>query len=130
MAKIALGAAPASFPARVKFPLLGGGEGELAVEFRYRTRAQFAAFIGELYPSIGDDAPKAKKPAAKFDLRTAADEALDRDVRHLMGAVLSWDLDDEFKAENVKRLVDEYPAAVAALVDAYQTAITQGHSGN
>ena len=38
--------------------------------------------------------------------------------------------DDAFDAGNVKRLVNEYPAACAAIINAYQQAITQGHAGN
>ncbi|WP_219209217.1 phage tail assembly chaperone [Variovorax boronicumulans] len=129
MPKIQLGGAPKTFKQKITFPLLGGGEGDLTVEFVYRTRAQFAAFLAGLYPDIKTGtAPDDTAPG--FDLEAAADRELDTNVRHILGAVKGWDLEEPFDAVNVKKLTDEYPAASAAIVMAYRTALVEGRTKN
>ena len=127
MAKIQLGSAPKTFAHTVKFPLVTGGEGEIRVQYTYRTRAQFAEFIDSLYPEI--KAPKTRT-ARGVDVQEEAGRMLERDVRHIMGSVTSWDLDDTFDAANVKRLADEFPGAAAALIEDYARAINEGRTGN
>ena len=129
MAKIKLGAAPKTFKQKITFPLLGGGEGDLTVEFRYRTRAEFAEFIAGLYPDIKTGGTVAEG-AVGFDLEAAADRELDTNVKHILGAAAGWDLEDDFDAANVKRLTNEYPAASAAIVTAYRTALVEGRTKN
>lgn len=47
-----------------------------------------------------------------------------------MQAVEGWNLDEPFALESVQQLADELPAAVAAIMDTYRSAITQGRLGN
>lgn len=129
MPKIQLGNAPKTFKQKITFPLLGGGEGDITVEFIYRTRAQFATFLADLYPDIkSGTAPVDAAPG--FDLEAAADRELDINVRHILGAVKGWDLEDPFDAASVKQLTNEFPAASAAIVMAYRTALVEGRTKN
>lgn len=128
MPKIQLGSAPKSFKHRVTFPLIEGGEGEIVVDYMYRTRAQFASFIAELYPDIKAGAAVIDAPG--FDLEAAAKRGIDSDVKHILGCVSNWDLDDAFDAASVRRLVDEFPAAASALMTGYRDAITEGRTKN
>lgn len=128
MPKIQLGSAPKTFKHKVTFPLVEGGEGEIVVEFQYRTRAQFAAFISELYPDIKDG--RAPASGAGFDVVKVAEQGIDSDVKHILGSVKGWDLNDEFTADSVRRLVDEFPAAAAAVMTGYRDAITEGRTKN
>lgn len=128
MAKIQLGSAPRSFRRKIVFPLLQGGEGDITVEFRYRTRAQFAAFIKEMFPELASG--PAVRTGPGFDLVAAAEKSIESDVQHILGAVVNWDLEDQFDAASVRRLVDEFPAAAAAVLDAYRVEITEGRTKN
>lgn len=128
MPKIQLGSAPKTFKHKVTFPLVEGGEGEITVEFQYRTRAQFAAFISELYPSIKSGSTVST--AAGYDVVAEAEKGIGSDVQHILGAVRSWDLDDPFDAAGVRRLVDEFPAAAAAILNGYRVAVTEGRAKN
>jgi hypothetical protein len=128
MAKIQLGSAPKTFTHCVTFPLVEGGEGEIMVEYAYRTRAQFAAFIAELYPDIKTGPAAVGGPG--FDVVAAADRGIDSDVKHILGCVRGWDLDNAFDTASVRRLVDEFPAAASALIAGYRDAITEGRTKN
>lgn len=128
MPKIQLGSAPKTFKHTVTFPLVEGGEGEITVEYQYRTRAQFAAFIAELYPEIKGGAIAVADPG--FDLVAAAEKSIDSDVRHILGSVRGWDLTDAFDAAGVRRLVDEFPAAAAAILNGYRIAVSEGRTKN
>lgn len=128
MAKIQLGSAPKTFKRKVSFPLVDGSEGEINVEFLYRTRAQFAAFIADLYPDVKSGPTAVATPG--FDVVAAAEQSIQSDVRHVLGAVQGWDLTDPFDADSVRRLVDEFPSAAAAILIGYRIAITEGRLGN
>jgi len=132
MAKITLGSAPKTFAHVARFPLVDGGEGEINVQYRYRTRTAFAEFIGQVYPEI--KTPAKPEPGKRLDpgidLNATAAQAIEKDVAHIMGSVVSWDLEDELSAANVRRLVDEFPAAAYALIDGYARAINEGRTGN
>lgn len=128
MPKIQLGSAPKTFHHVVSFPLVEGGEGQITVEYQYRTRAQFAAFISELYPEIKTGPGASVEPG--FDMIAAAEKSIDSDVRHILGSVRGWDLSDDFDAAAVRRLVDEFPAAASAILNGYRIAITEGRTKN
>lgn len=130
MAKITLGSAPKTFTHVARFSMVGGGEGEVTVQYRYRTRSAFAEFIGQVYPEIKAPPTPAKRATPGIDLDAEAARQLEKDVAHIMGSVVSWDLDDEFNAANVRRLVDEFPAAASALIEGYAKAINEGRTGN
>jgi hypothetical protein len=126
--KIQLGSAPKTFQHKVVFPLVEGGEGEIVVDYQYRTRAQFAAFISEVYPDIKTGRAAPSGPG--FDVVETAEQQMASDVKHILGAVKAWDLSDEFNSASVRRLVDEYPAASAAIITGYRDAITEGRTKN
>ena len=123
--KILLGQPPKSFPARVKFELLEGGEAELAVRFKYRTRTEYAEFVSATWPK----APTDVLPA---DVTTA--DVIERDiegeVRYMTGSLDAWDLEDPLNSANLRRLVDMYPAASRAIASAYYVAVNEGRVKN
>jgi len=127
MPKIKLGNPPATFPHTVKFHLLDGSADEIKVLFQYRTREEFAAFIAGMYPEV-KEFPAA--PVTGLDVVGGANKALDRDVAYILGCVKGWDLTDDFSEANVRRLVNEYPAAASEIVSGYREAITEGRAKN
>lgn len=138
--KIVLGKRPETFSKEVAFPMLDGSTGCIKVEFKYRTRKEHAEFVDGIQASIeakakaeaerykaladaGQDAPQIKQ-ADIVGYQVAAS------VDTIMGAVKGWNLDIPFDREAVEQLVDELPAAVAAIVSTYREAIVEGRLGN
>ncbi|PVX86480.1 phage tail assembly chaperone [Paraburkholderia unamae] len=126
MAKITLGNRPSSFSHTVKFKLLDGTQAAVKVVYKYRTRSEFGAFIDEIA------AASKQERGADADLSWAKvmEQTGSANADYVMRAVEGWDLDEPFTLENVQQLADELPAAVAAIMDDYRNAITQGRLGN
>lgn len=138
--KITLGKRPESFSKEVTFPMLDGSTGCIKVDFKYRTRREHAEFVDGIQAGIeakakveterlkklaeaGEDAPQFKQAdLIKYNI--------DASIDTIMGSVKSWNLDIPFDREAVEQLVDELPAAVAAIVGAYREAIVEGRLGN
>lgn len=138
--KIVLGKRPETFPKEVTFPMLDGSIGCIKVDFQYRTRKEHAVFVDEIQGAIemkakaeadrykklaeaGEDAPQLKQSDLVEYQMTA-------NVDTIMGSVKGWNLDVSFDRKAVEQLVDELPAAVAAIVSAYREAIVEGRLGN
>lgn len=127
MAKIKLGSRPKSFKSTVKFPMLDGTEGAIDVNFRYRTRTEFGAFIDKIIADAGD-----VKPAddGKFSMEELMAKTAGSNADYVLAVIEGWNLDEELTAENVRQLADELPAATAAIMETYRTACTEGRRGN
>lgn len=128
MAKIKLGSAPKAFTHRVTFPLLQGGKGDITMTYRYRDRTQFAEFIDTVYPHIKRPETPSSEPG--FDVVENAAKTQADEVRYILGCATGWDLEDDFSEANVKALINEFPAAGAAITSAYREAITEGRAKN
>ena len=128
MAKIKLGSAPKAFTHKVTFPLLQGGKGDITMNYRYRDRSQFAEFIDQIYPQI--KRPEAPSSEPGFDVVETAAKAQADEARYIMGCASGWDLEDDFTEANIKALINEFPAAGAAITSAYREAITEGRAKN
>ncbi|WP_292041441.1 phage tail assembly chaperone [Massilia sp. UBA6681] len=138
--KITLGKRPESFSKEVTFPMLDGSTGCIKVDFKYRTRKEHAEFVDGIQASIE---AKAKAEAERYKGLTDAGQEVPQikqadivgyqvaaSVDTIMGAVKGWNLDIPFDREAVEQLVDELPAAVAAIVSTYREAIVEGRLGN
>ncbi|MCA1857455.1 phage tail assembly chaperone [Massilia oculi] len=138
--KIVLGKRPETFSKEVSFPMLDGSTGCIRIDYLYRTRKEHAAFIDSIQAGIE---AKAKSESERYKALADAGEDLpmlkqsdvvsyqvEANVDTIMGAVKGWNLDIPFDREAVEQLVDELPAAVAAILTAYREAITEGRLGN
>ena len=103
VSKFKLEPAP-TFKATVQIPVHGGDSVPVVFEFKHRTRDELDAFY------------KPKKE------RTVEEQ--------LMDMVVGWDLDDEFNAENVAKLAQNYLGAAGALVTAYVAELMQARTKN
>lgn len=97
MSKLKLAHA-ATFKTEVKIPVPAGEP--LAVEFE---------FVWKSRPALVELGDKLKD-------RSVSDSEI------VLGIVKSWGFDDEFNAENVAYLLDEYPRSGGAIIDAYYLA--------
>ena len=97
MSKLKLAHA-ATFKTEVKIPVPAGEP--LAVEFEFVWKNRPA--LAELGDKLNDGSIS--------------------DSEIVLGIVKSWGFDDEFNAENVAYLLDEYPRSGVAIIDAYYLA--------
>lgn len=153
MAKIKLGNPPKSVSKELKIPQLDGSIGTIKVDYKYRTRKEFAEFVdgmtaaikaeGEAMIAAAQAAVKAAEEAAKagapvepqkLDFGPTQTEQNDKKAQnqaaYIMGCVLGWDLDIAFDREAVDQLIDEIPQAADAIIQSYREAMQDGRRGN
>ncbi len=93
-----------TFKSSVGIPVPGGKPEPVEFTFRHRKVSDLASF---------GDAIKGK-PNAEVVLQ----------------CIVGWALTDEFNDENVGRLVDNYPGAATAIIDAYYRELANVRLGN
>lgn len=120
MATIKLGARPKTIKHTVSFPMLDGTTGQIACEFKYRTRREFGEFVERMTGQV--------KPAEGVAAIHAAQ--VEQSAGYLAEVLEGWDLDTKLTKESLLQLVDELPAAANAIFDAYRGAIIEGRLGN
>lgn len=145
MAKIQLGKPPKSFSKELSFPMLDGTVGSIKVDYIYRSRKEFAAFLDSMLDAIKADseaqlaASKARiassdpvEPALDFGMsETQANlKKASSQVDYILATVQGWNLDVPFDREAVEQLVDEVPLAAATVIQSYREAMTEGRLGN
>lgn len=139
--KIKLGNRPKSFARTVTFAMIEGGEdGCMEVQLKYRTRKELAALTDEVQAAAQAqidsdmDALKAKIEKKETVKALTQVDLLDRDmslqVDYVMQVLTGWNLDEKLDRDAVEQLADEIPAAIAAIIEVYRTAINQGRLGN
>lgn len=94
-----------TFKAKVEIPV-PGGSADIECEFKYRSKSDVAVWHDELVKS----------------------EASDPDA--LMTFLVSWNLDDEFNAENVAALCAAYPRAAHSIMLKYARELGGVREGN
>lgn len=92
MARLKLNPEP-TFKAKVGIPVPGGRPADVQFTFKHRTRDEVIDWL--------DGSREAS------------------DVQSVMDCAIAWDLDDEFTAENVERLCNNYTGAGMAIVGTY-----------
>lgn len=126
--KVILGKRPQNFKSiPVKFTLPDGETGIIPVVFKYRTRAEFGAYLNQLFAT--SDAEKPGNDEAPDFIALFA-KAGEKTVSQLLDAIESWDFGHELSKETLIQLGDEIPAALAAIGSAYNLACTEGKLGN
>lgn len=156
MAKLILGRAPKTISKELTFPMLDGTTGSIKVDFKYRTRSEYATFVDEQTEKVKAqaEADLAKMKAALKAAQEEREKAKAAGIEHdeeinlgmseseqqarksqgqadfLMGALDGWNLDIPFDREAVVQLVDETPQAAQTIIAAYREAMTEGRLGN
>ena len=126
MSTIKLGVTPKSFKRVVKFDMLDGSIGMIEADFRYRTRDEFGKFIDGLVKDAGVQADQVEGLGMAGLMRRTTDQ----NGRYLMDILVAWNLPDELTLDNARALSNEVPAAAAALMETYRSAVTEGRLGN
>lgn len=127
MAKLVLGKTPKFFkPFLAKFELPEGGEDQIQVVCKYRTRSEFAEFLNELYAESGEKKPEGDK----IDFVELFKKGGDKTVAHITKFLESWDLSEPVTPANLAALHNQAPAAAAAITEGYSKMCTEGRLGN
>lgn len=127
--KVTLGARPKTFKSfDVKVTMPDGDEGIIPVTFKYRTKSEFGKWMDEAI-AIGKDDVKSQ-PADEFSWEKFYEMNTDAAVDQVLSAVDSWGLDIPFTPATLKKLGDEMPAAISAMLAAYGGACREGRLGN
>ncbi len=130
MAKIKLGARSASFKKNIKVPMLDGSEATVEVQYVYRTRTEFGAFVDSMLAKAGVEPASQAEEDVKFSLESALAKTRDTNASYIREIALGWNLDEEFNVENIRQLCDEVPGAALAIIDSYRVAVSEGRLGN
>jgi hypothetical protein len=128
MATILLGKRPDTFaPFDVKFKAPDGRDLVIpAVAFKYRSRKEFAALVD------GVNARQGYQPEAgeTFSLAKVFEAADGKSSDLLADSIKAWGLEEPLTRQTFEQIVDEMPAAFAALWECYAAAARDGRLGN
>jgi hypothetical protein len=94
MAKIKLDPNP-TFQAPVTVPVHGAEPVQVSFTFRHRTRSAWEAWLKDELPNLSD-------------------------AEVIQALACGWELDDEFSAENIGRLLENYGGVGMAVFEAYE----------
>lgn len=134
---IVLGNNPKTFKKVIHLFDVNGKKENLQIEFKYRTRQQFAALV-----DARNVREKAKEEADLAALAEAGEEGaaktyeqtvqemLDDSVAKVLEIAQGWDLEDEFTSENLMQLDGMFPSALMDIQNAYQAALLETRRKN
>jgi hypothetical protein len=124
MATISLGKAPKNFKKVVSFKMLDGTDGTIECTFKYRTVSAYGVMKDELSKDFGLADPASATWAQIMEKRR------DKGGEFLALVLDGWNLDIDFNQANLQQMADEYPGAVDAIAEGYESAVIQGRLGN
>jgi len=128
MAKITLGKTPKSFKRTITVDMLDGTKGSMEVEYQYRTRTEFGAFLDEIFKDAG------VKPEAGDDERVLIESVMektrDTNADYLIKVLDGWNLDDPLNKATLQQLCDEFPGVANSIMETYRTAVVEGRAKN
>lgn len=124
MAKIVLGNRPKSFKRKVTVKMLDGTTGVIHVDFKYRTRKEFGAFVDEFNKARAERRIIAEREEFSNEQQFAL--GAEDDADYILAIVDGWDLDQELSRENVMQLLDELPGAGVEIISTYRLAVVDG----
>lgn len=128
-AKFKLGDRPENFPKiTVPFKTNRGLDTEIEAVFKYRTREEFGAFIGQHFNMDAGEFPRTED--GKIDYEALAKQSTGNDAAYLKDVISSWDLEDDLSLKTLQQMASEQPAAILALKSAYAAACNEGRLGN
>lgn len=129
-ARIKLGARPKTFKYKVAVAMPEGGEGVIEVNYRYRTRKEFGAFLDGILAEAKGKAKLVSDDDVVLSLAEALATTSEANADMILQIAEGWDLEHEFNHANVAQLCDELPGVAMAIINTYRQAVTEGRLGN
>jgi hypothetical protein len=127
MAKIKLGSTPKSFKRTIIVEMLDGTKGSIDVDFKYRTRTEFGAFLDSIFQDAGVKPTDAEEKVIIADMMVKTRET---NAQYLLQVLEGWNLDDELNKDNLQQLCDEFPGVANTIMETYRVAVTEGKAKN
>lgn len=129
MAKIVLGKRPETITAFVDIQMITGEKAKVKVEFKYRTRKEYAKFLDD---TIGAEIKAGAVPEGeKVTYELLASKGIEDNAARALEFIKGWNLEGvELNEKGLEQLFNEEPASGAALWGAYRAACTEGYLGN
>ena len=126
MAKLVLGSAPKTFKSKITFELLDGGKADIEMIYKYKTRNEYAKLIDSTVDEQ-EATGKKEQELKSSEIYKMVDEKV---CEFILEIAEGWDLTDEFNAESVAKLVNEFPMASGPIIEKYRSAILDGRTKN
>lgn len=130
MAKITLGKRPETFKKKLSVLLPTGETGDITVEYKYRTREEFAELIDDIFKRASVTPASQSDDDVRFSLSEALSKGNESNADYILQVAKGWDLDVEFTRDNVLQLCNELPGVAVAVIDTYKQACVEGRLGN
>lgn len=129
---IKLGINPKEFRKHVKLVTLDGTEDTILINFKYRTRQQFAQLL--------DEHRAEDKMTLEADMKKVNDESntveqmyLDstkKQAERVLQIASAWDLVEPFDVDHLMQLENEFPGALPAIRNMYQASVAEARVKN
>lgn len=127
MAKIKLGSTPKAFKRTITVDMLDGTKGSIDVDFKYRTRTEFGAFLDAIFKDAGVKATDEGEKVAIADLMA---KTRDTNADYLLQVLEGWNLEDDLNKDSLQQLCDEFPGVANSIMETYRSAVTEGRAKN
>lgn len=128
---ITLGKNPASFKKPLKLISIEGVEDTLVIEFKFRTRLQFAILADQRTKQDKERAAvSAADGQAEKSIEQQVLENLDVATDRVLEVAQGWDLPDAFTKESLSILEGMYPTVLGQIQDMYQASVLEARRKN
>lgn len=128
---ITLGKNPASFKKPLKLISIEGVEDTLVLEFKFRTRLQFATLTDQ---RAKQDKEREAAPTEAGQIEKSIEqqvlENLDIATDRVLEIAQGWDLPDAFNKESLSILEGMYPTVLGQIQDMYQASVLEARRKN
>lgn len=127
---ITLGKNPASFKKPLKLISIEGVEDTLVLEFKFRTRLQFATLTDQRAKQDKEREAPTKTGQGEKSIEQQVLENLDIATDRVLEIAQGWDLPDAFNKESLSILEGMYPTVLGQIQDMYQASVLEARRKN
>ena len=136
--KFNMGNVPTTYKREVLIPLHGGGEASMSVDFKYRSRSDYAKFVDEIIAdAVAKDEVKTpvgvdenSEEAKQITMQAIVSAQNDNAVEAMLKIADGWDLAEKFNKASLTEMQDKFPNAFVAINEAYRLSSVDGRLKN
>jgi hypothetical protein len=135
MQKFQLGKTPATFKREVLIDMHDGSKASIIMDFKYRTRTEYAMFIDDIIAearAVDDKAP-VEVAEAEDKLLTMKDVLGRQDdmaINTMLKIAEGWSLEEKFNKTTLREMQDKFPNAFTEINEAYRASVLEGRLKN
>jgi hypothetical protein len=137
MKKFVLTAPPETFKRDVIIDMHDGSQASLQIEFKYRSRSEYAQFIDSIIANAKKSA-EAEKPKTEDEslqdkeltMQEILNQQGDLAIETIMQIAVGWELSDKWNKKSLSELHDKFPGAFNAINNAYSASVVHGQLKN